>query len=227
MLWAWNVKYDICLYFILKSTQLNLIITYPAPHITMARSNLDILVPLSCFLPTVAFFAKIVIDAFGSNVKATSSIVQYSLIILYLAIVVGFIAMHFTTNTADIPNNTMNFKVFLFAMFWTLCNHMSILVLNAMYIDIINRGDLIPSVNNPIISNWVLVPQMLLTFYNVMLFLRFRSPQQVNPPVSWITLIIIALTLIQTYLIVNSFRMMQMWPTDDATRNIPTPSPSA
>jgi hypothetical protein len=45
--------------------------------------------------------------------------------------------------------------------------------------------------------------------------------------VSWITLIIIALTLIQTYLIVNSFRMMQMWPTDDATRNIPTPSPSA
>jgi uncharacterized membrane protein len=86
---------------------------------------------------------------------------------------------------------------------------------------------LIPSVNNPIISNWVLVPQMLLTFYNVMLFLRFRSPQQVNPPVSWITLIIIALTLIQTYLIVNSFRMMQMWPTDDATRNIPTPSPSA
>jgi hypothetical protein len=189
----------------------------------MDESYLKILTPLIYF-PIVAFFAKVVIDAFASNVKATSSIVQYSLMIFYLAFSGGIIFYHLTKNTR--PNYT-NFKVFLFAMFWTLCNQMSILVLNAMYIDIINRGDLIPSVNNPIISNWVLVPQMLLTFYNVMLFLRFRSPQQVNPPVSWITLIIIALTLIQTYLIVNSFRMMQMWPTDDATRNIPTPSPSA
>jgi hypothetical protein len=189
----------------------------------MDESYLKILTPLIYF-PVVAFFAKIVIDSFASNLKATSTIVQYSLMIFYLAFSGGIIFYHLTKTPR--PNYT-NFKVFLFAMFWTLCNQMSILVLNAMYIDIINRGDLIPSVNNPIISNWVLVPQMLLTFYNVMLFLRFRSPQQVNPPVSWITLIIIALTLIQTYLIVNSFRMMQMWPTDDATRNIPTPSPSA
>ena len=223
MLWAWNVKYDICLYFILKSTQLNLIITYPAPHITMARS--DILVPLSCFLPTVAFFAKIIIDAFGSNVAATSSIVQYSLIIFYLAIVVVLIMHYFTKNEADIPNNTMNFKVFLFAMFWMMCNYIGILTLNAMNLDILNRGDLTPSVNDPTINNWILVPQMALTFYNLALFMRCNDRNKCTT-VSWVTLTIIALALIQLYLIVNSFRTMQTWPTDDATRNIPTPPPT-
>jgi hypothetical protein len=186
----------------------------------MARSNLDILVLLSCFFPTVAFFAKIIIDAFGSNVKATSSIVQYSLIIFYLAI-----AMYFTTNTADIPNNTMNFKVFLFAMFWMMCNYIGILTLNAMNLDILNRGDLTPSVNDPTINNWILIPQMALTFYNLALFMRCNDQNKCTT-VSWVTLTIIALALIQLYLLVNSFRTMQTWPTDDATRNIPTPPPT-
>ena len=192
----------------------------------MNRSDLNILVPLSYF-PIVAFFAKIVIDAFGSNVKATSSIVQYSLIILYLAAVGSLIMYYFTKNAAtDIPNNTINFKVFLFAMFWMICNYIGILILNAMNLDILNRGDLTPSVNDPTINNWILIPQMALTFYNLALFLQCDDKSKCTT-VSWVTLTIIALALIQMYLIVNSFRTMQTWPTDDATRNIPTPAPSA
>ena len=208
-------------YIVIK--QLNLIITYPA-H-TMNRSDLNILVPLSYF-PIVAFFAKIVIDAFGSNVKATSSIVQYSLIILYLAAVGSLIMYYFTKNTADIPNNTVNFKVFLFAMFWMMCNYIGIVVLNSMHLDILNRGDLTPSVNDPTINNWILIPQMGLTFYNVALFLQCDDKSKCTT-VSWVTLTIIAFALIQLYLIVNSFRVMQTWPTDDAIRNIPKPTTSA
>jgi len=191
----------------------------------MELSDLKILVPLSYF-PIVAFFAKIIIDAFGSNVAATSSIVQYSLIILYLAAVVSLIMYYFTTSVSTIPNNTTNFKVFLFAMFWMMCNYIGILTLNAMNLDILNRGDLTPSVNDPTINNWILIPQMALTFYNLALFLQCDAATKCTT-VSWVTLTIIALALIQMYLIVNSFRTMQTWPTDDATRNIPTPSPSA
>ena len=193
------------------------------PHNTMDRSDLNILVPLSYF-PIVAFFAKIVIDAFGSNVKATSSIVQYSLIILYLAIVVGILVKYFFT--ANRPNNNVNFQIFAVAMFWMMCNYILILILNAMNLDTLNRGDLTPSVNDPTINNWILIPQMALTFYNLALFLQCNDRLKCTT-VSWVTLTIIALALIQMYLIVNSFRTMQTWPTDDATRNIPTPAPSA
>ena len=196
------------------------------PHNTMDRSNLNTLFMWS-YLPIVAFFAKIVIDAFGSNVKATSSIVQYSLIILYLAVLVVILANYlFTPNTAYRPNNTVNFLIFAVAMFWMMCNYILILILNAMNLDILNRGDLTPSVNDPTINNWILIPQMALTFYNLVLFLQCDSKSKCTT-VSWVTLTIIALALIQMYLIVNSFRTMQTWPTDDATRNIPTPAPSA
>ena len=192
----------------------------------MDRSNLNTLFMWS-YLPIVAFFAKIVIDAFGSNVKATSSIVQYSLIILYLAVLVVILANYFfTPNTADRPNNTANFLIFAVAMFWMMCNYILILILNAMNLDTLNRGDLTPSVNDPTINNWILIPQMALTFYNLVLFLQCDSKSKCTT-VSWVTLTIIALALIQMYLIVNSFRTMQTWPTDDATRNIPTPAPSA
>jgi hypothetical protein len=179
---------------------------------------------LLIYFPIVAFFAKVVIDAFASNVKATSSIVQYSLMIFYLALSGGIIFYHLTKNTR--PYYT-NFKVFLFAMFWMMCNYIGILTLNAMNLDILNRGDLTPSVNDPTINNWILIPQMALTFYNVALFVRYKPSQLVDPPpVSWVTLTIIALALIQLYLIVNSFRTLHTWPTDDATRNILTPPPT-
>lgn len=191
----------------------------------MVLSDLKILVPLSYF-PIVAFLAKIIIDAIGSNVTATSSIVQYSLLILYLAAVGSLIMYYFTTSLQDTPNNTTNFKVFLFAMFWMMCNYIGILILNAMNLDILNRGDLTPSVNDPNINNWILIPQLALTFYNLALFLQCNDRSKCTT-VSWVTLTIIALTLMQLYLIVNSFRTMQTWPTDDATRNIPIPTSSA
>jgi hypothetical protein len=202
---------------------LNLTITYPTHQFKMDEPYLKILTPLIYF-PIVAFFVKVVIDAFASNVKATSSIVQYSLMILYLAISGGIMFYNLTKKTSPFYTN---FKVFLFAMFWLLCNYIGIVALNATYIDTLNRGDLITSVNDPTISNWVLVPQMLLVFYNVALFVRYKPSPSVDPPVSWVTLTINALALIQMYLIVNSFRTMQTWLTDDATRNIPTPTPSA
>ena len=191
----------------------------------MDADYLKLLPPLIYF-PIVAFFIKVVIDAFASSMKATSSIVQYSLMILYLALTGGIIGVYFTKN-AYAPNNTTNFKFFLFAMFWLLCNYIGIVALNATYIDVLNRGDLVPSVNDPTISNWVLVPQMLLVFYNLTLFSQCSRPDKKCATISWVTLIIIALAMIQMYLIVKSFMIMQKWPTDDATNNIPKPTTSA
>lgn len=185
---------------------------------------LKMCIPLS-FFAIVGFFIKIIIDAFASNVNATSSIVQYSLMIIYLASTLALISYYFTKNARSYRKNT-NFWIFLGALFMMLCNSIGIVSLNGMYLDILNRGDLTPSVNDPTISNWVLVPQVALILYNSSLFLHCDNPACPST-VSWVTLTIIALALIQMYLIVNSFRTMQTWPTDDATRNIPTPAPSA
>lgn len=185
---------------------------------------LKMCIPLS-FFAIVGFFIKIIIDAFASNVNATSSIVQHSLMIMYLASILALISYYFTKNARSHRKNT-NFWIFLGALFMMLCNSIGIVSLNGMYLDILNRGNLIPSVNDPTISNWVLVPQVALILYNLSLFLQCDNPACPST-VSWVTLTIIALTLIQMYLIVNSFRVMQTWPTDDSTRNIPSPTTSA
>jgi hypothetical protein len=51
------------------------------------------------------------------------------------------------------------------------------------------------------------------------LFLECDADGQCDK-ISWITLVILSFALIQTYLIVDSSRVIQQWPTDDARNNI-------
>lgn len=177
--------------------------------------DLSVLIPL-LFFPVAGFFIKIIMDAFASNIQATSSIVQYSLMIMYLASAASLIGYYFYKNPGTA--NT-NFKVFVGALFFLLCIYVGVIVLNAMYNRILNKGLLEPSINRPI-NNWIMFPQWMLIFYNLTTFLKCQKNKNCPPFVSWITLFIVAFGFMQLSLVISSFKTMQLWPTDDANNDM-------
>jgi hypothetical protein len=180
--------------------------------------DLTILVPL-LFFPAAGFCIKVIIDAFTSNIQATSSIIQYSLMVMYLASAASLIGYYFYKNPGTA---TTNFGVFVGALFFLLCIYVGVIVLNAMYIGVLNKGFLEPSINRPI-NNWIMFPQWMLIFYNLSIFLSCQKNGDCPPFVTWITLFIIAFGCMQVSIIITSFRTMEQWPTDDAINNIAPP----
>jgi hypothetical protein len=167
----------------------------------------------------LAFCVKVCLNAFASNVQSTASIVQYSVLTLCLLIPFGHILNAWMSNVSNNIKNA-NTALFLVGIAWVLGNVLAFIALNGRDIDMLNLGRLKPSINSGINVYWIIIPQFLLIFYNWKLFM---DCSQINPcsKVTWITLIILAFALIQTYLIVDSSRVIQTWPTDDGRRNIP------
>jgi hypothetical protein len=170
----------------------------------------------------LAFCVKVCLNAFASNVQSTASIVQYSVLTLCLLIPFGHILNAWMSNTSSNDIKNANTALFLVGIAWVLGNVLAFIALNGRDIDMLNLGRLKPSINSGINVYWIIIPQFLLIFYNWKLFIDCNSV--VNNPcskVTWITFIILAFALIQTYLIVDSSRVIEHWPTDDGRRNIP------
>lgn len=168
----------------------------------------------------LAFSAKVCLNAFASNVQSTASIVQYSVLTLCLLLTMVCIGSVWFEPASSARRNA-NGVLFLVGIAWVLGNIIAFIQLNGDNIDILNRGHLKPSINSAINVYWIIVPQFILILYNLKLFMACDGAQNKCSKVSWITLITLALALIQTYLVVDSSRVMQTWPTDDARRNIP------
>jgi hypothetical protein len=167
----------------------------------------------------LAFCIKVFVNSFASNLQSTSSIVQYSVLTLCLLFSIGCI-LNALADTASNPRKNGNNFAFLFGMTWVLGNVIAFIALNGDNIDMLNAGHLKPSINSAFNVYWIIVPQFMLIFYNLKLFMDCNEAAPCNK-VSWITLVILAFALIQTYLIVDSSRVIKYWPTDDGLRNIP------
>jgi hypothetical protein len=170
----------------------------------------------------LAFCVKVCLNAFASNVQSTASIVQYSVLTLCLLIPFAHILNAWMSNASHIKN--ANIALFLVGIAWVLGNVITFIALNGRDIDMLNFGRLKPSINSGINVYWIIVPQFMLIFYNWKLFIDCNSAAATNAcgsRVTWITFTIIAFALIQTYLISDSSRVIQTWPTDDGRRNIP------
>jgi hypothetical protein len=169
----------------------------------------------------LAFCVKVCLNAFASNVQSTASIVQYSVLTLCLLIPFG----HILIKWLSIDNmKNANTALFLVGIAWVLGNVLAFIALNGRDIDMLNLGRLNPSINGAINVYWIIIPQFILIFYNWKLLMDCSNQVVVINPcskVTWITLIILSFALIQTYLIVDSSRVIQTWPTDDGRRNIP------
>jgi hypothetical protein len=139
--------------------------------------------------------------------------------VMYLASAASLIGYYFYKNPGTA---TTNFGVFVGALFFLLCIYVGVIVLNAMYIGVLNKGFLEPSINRPI-NNWIMFPQWMLIFYNLSIFLSCQKNSDCPPFVTWITLFIIAFGCMQVSIIITSFRTMEQWPTDDAINNIAPP----
>lgn len=180
------------------------------------NENLDIrLIRFSTFLPILGFLIKLAIDAWAqtnSDVYAFSSIIQYSLITLYLAIVIGLI-IKLLQNNSFVTN--LNFNWFIATLAFLLIMYVAIIALYSLRYSTLKNGYIIPSISETI-NNWIMVPLWLLVFYNMKELLGCQNTAKpCAPTISFYTLSIIAFGLMQLYLVHRSFNMVYLWPTDD------------
>lgn len=187
------------------------------PHLQPMPNFLGVL----AILFFLAFCVKVCLNAFASNVQSTASIVQYSVLTLCLLIPFGQILSKWLSSSNNDNIKNANTAFFLVGIAWVLGNVLAFIALNGRDIDMLNLGRLKPSINSAINVYWIIIPQFILIFYNWKLLMDCSPINTCSSKVTWITLIILAFALIQTYLIVDSSRVIEYWPTDDGRRNIP------
>ena len=174
------------------------------------------LISFLAVMPIIGFFMKLIMNAWStsnknSNIYAVSSIVQYSLMTLTLAVVVILFGRLLHNGTITLTNN---FKWFFGSLFCLLLVYVAILVLYALYYSRLQYGFISLSINESI-NNLIMVPLWILIFYNMYTFLDCQKTNTCSPTISFCTLTIIAFGIMQIYLVVDSFRVVQNWPTDD------------
>jgi hypothetical protein len=167
------------------------------------------------WLPVMGFCIKWLMDSWShtsktSNIYAISSIVQYTLMTLYLAVMVVFIGKFLHSN----PTATIDLKCFFAALFFLLIVYVAIIALCAMYYPRLQYGYITPSISDTI-NNYIMISLWVLIFYNMHTLMECNKTNTCDPIISFLTLSIIAFGLMQVYVVVDSFRVMQLWPTDD------------
>jgi hypothetical protein len=175
------------------------------------------LIRFSILLPIMGFVIKLSMDAWArsgqdTSTSAISSIIQYSLMTLYLAIVIGLVIKLVRNGTFTI---NANFKWFFAELGFLLLVYVAIIALYAIRYSRLQYGFITPSISESI-NNWIMVPLWLLIFYNMFNFINCQ-PNVIacNAMVSFYTMSIFAFGLMQLYIVHNSYNMVNLWPTDD------------
>ena len=174
------------------------------------------LIRFSTILPIMGFLIKLTMDAWSrtnnNTTNAVSSIVQYSLMTLYLAIVIGLI-IKLVRNRTIVANT--NFNWFFAALGFLLFVYVSIIALYAMRYSRLQYGFITPSISESI-NNWIMVPLWFLIFFNMFSLMECqKNANACAPTVSFYTLAVFAFGFMQLYIVHNSYNMVNLWPTDD------------
>jgi hypothetical protein len=150
-----------------------------------------------------------------SNIYAISSIIQYSLMTMYLVMAVYFIVKYLNQPNASQSVATKNLKWFCGALGFLLIANVAIITLYSLYYPTLQYGYITPSISESI-NNYIMIPLWILIIYNMHTLTDCaKRNMSCSPIISFLTLAIIGFGLMQCYLISNSFRMVQRWPTDD------------
>jgi hypothetical protein len=181
--------------------------------------------PLSNALPVLAFFPIIGVcikwsmDAWSktsktSNIYAISSIVQYSLMTMYLVLAIIFIGRFLFSNSNNPTVITWDLKWFLGTLLVLLFAYVGIITLYSLYYPTLQYGYITPSISESI-NNYIMFPLWILILYNMYTYIDCYKNNTCKTNISYLTFTIMGFTLMHIYLIVNSFRIVQRWPTDD------------
>jgi hypothetical protein len=164
----------------------------------MSHKTQDFLKALGYF-PAIGFLTKFIIDAVTSNgMSATSSIIQNSCIILYLAYVFWFLI------TQPLRSN-----VAIFIIFVLMLVYVTSIVMNASYMNIINRNviDLMPDVY------WV--------FFEIIILYKFMSIYISESDANLTLVLFLAIIVIaHATTIVSNYVTLTKKPTDEAKKPI-------
>jgi len=147
-------------------------------------------------------------DAWSSSI-AISSIIQYSLLTLYIAFVIGLVINQARTGTIS-----TNFKTFFVVLGFLLLVYVAIIALYAIRYSRLQYGFITPSISESI-NNWIMVPLWLLIFYNIFNFIECQKKTGCPQNVTSYTMAILAFGLMQLYIVYTSYNMVNLWPTDD------------
>lgn len=172
-----------------------------------AASDLG-LIRFATLLPIMGFIIRMSMDAWSSS-TAISSIIQYSLMTLYIAFVIGVVIKQARNGT---PVNT-NFKTFFVVLGLLLIVYVAMIALYAIRYSRLQYGFITPSISESI-NNWIMVPLWSLIFYNMFNFTECQK-KECPPNVTFYTMSIIAFGFMQLYIVHNSYKMVNLWPTDD------------
>lgn len=167
------------------------------------------LIRFATLLPIMGFIIKKSMDAWSSSI-AISSIIQYSLMTLYIAFVIGLVINQARTGTIV----STNFKTFFVVLGFLLLVYVAIIVLYAIHYPRLQYGFITPSVSESI-NNWIMVPLWLLIFYNIFNFIECQKKPGCPQNVTFYTMAILAFGLMQLYIVYTSYNMVNLWPTDD------------
>jgi hypothetical protein len=136
----------------------------------------DSLLYFLAFLPTIGYFMKMGMNAWsgskqGGGDSAVSSIVQYSLMTLYLAAVVAIIGSKIHKGVMRITNDFMWFFgsiVFIFIVY------VAIIVMHAVHYPKLQYGRITPGISESV-NNLIMIPLWILIFYNMHTFLECQK----------------------------------------------------
>lgn len=166
--------------------------------------NNDTLLKSLIFFPIVGCVVKYgVLDVVTTNLRAVSSIIMYSCIVLYLACIIGFLISKL--NTAE---STTSIKLGIVVLGLLTGVYIASIVLNSQYLAIINTGHVEMTSD----AYWV-IPELCFLFSYVSAYLSNTDTS------TWLLLLFI-LIMPHSIVIFDNFVDVRTRPTDDAIENI-------
>lgn len=166
--------------------------------------NDDTLLKSLIFFPIVGCVVKYgVLDVVTTNLRAVSSIVMYSCIVLYLACIIGFFISKL--NTAE-STTAIKFGIVVLGLLTGV--YIASIVLNSQYIDIINNSHVEMTSD----AFWV-IAELCFLFSYVSAYLSNADTS------TWLLLVFI-LIMPHAIVVFDNFVYARTRPTDDATENI-------
>ena len=130
---------------------------------------------------------------------------------MYLVMAIIFIGSFLNKHP---ENANKNLKWFFGTLWFLLIANVAIITLYSLYYPTLQYGYITPSISESI-NNYIMIPLWILIIYNMHALIDCNKQNNCNPIISFITFTVIGFGLMQCYLVSNSFRMVQRWPTDD------------
>lgn len=170
--------------------------------------NNDTLLKSLAFFPIAGYIIKyFVLDVVSNNLRAVSSIILDSCMVLYLACIVGFLSSKLNT-----PESTASLKFGIVVIALLAGVYVASIILNSQYLELINN------------NNVELTTESFWIFSEICILIAYASAFLSSSDTSTWLLFLFILIMPHSIVVFNNFVNVKTKPTDDAKENIIGPA---